>query len=133
MLLQIAITLKIGISDPKLLKLLKSTFAFIFVSCLFTIFKINIHLQNTFWSYQHGVKYAYFHSYTHLNCSRIDFAQFEVKKFAIWTNSFNSKLQFQQKITLKSGQNINFNQTCAFRLHLAIFVKLMHSKSIVQQ
>ena len=42
------------------------TFVYIIISCLFTIFKINVHLPNTFWLYQHGVKNVPFQFYSHL-------------------------------------------------------------------
>ena len=35
-----------------------------FFSCLFTIFQINYRLSNTFWLYQHRIKYAPFLSYS---------------------------------------------------------------------
>ena len=70
----LAITLKIHISDPMLVKPkcvweVKVYFYFSAVCLQFSaaclqFFKKNFHLPNTFWLYQHMVRNAYFQSYS---------------------------------------------------------------------
>ena len=77
LLIQMAITLKIRISDPMLVKpkcVLEASIYFDFSAvCLqfsavcLQFSKINGGLQNAFWLYQHGVRYAYLQIYSNLN------------------------------------------------------------------
>ena len=70
LLIQMAITLKMGISDPMLVKpkcVLEASNFFHFSAVCLQFSKINGGLQNTFWLYQHGVGKTYFQSYSHLN------------------------------------------------------------------
>ena len=69
LLFQMAITLKICICDPMLLKpkcVLKASIYFNFSAVCLQFQKINGGLQNTFWLYQYGVRNVYFQSYNHL-------------------------------------------------------------------
>ena len=76
LLFQMAITLKIRISDPMLAKpkcVLEASIYFHFSAvCLqfsavcLQFSKTNVGTQNTFWLYQHVVKNSYFQSYSHL-------------------------------------------------------------------
>ena len=74
---KMAITLKIRISDPKLVKpkcVLEASIYFHFSAvCLqfsavcLQFWKINAGFLNTFWLYWYGVRNVYFPSYSHLN------------------------------------------------------------------
>ena len=69
LLLQMAITLKMSISDSMLVKPKYGSEAciyFHFSAVCLQFSKINLGVPNTFWLYQHGVKNAYFQSYGHL-------------------------------------------------------------------
>ena len=67
---------------------------FIFENCKQTAEKCkqNLHLPNTFWLYQHGVKNAYCQSYSHLNYQILyivlvlqlfKIAKFQMKKYPV--------------------------------------------------
>ena len=69
LLFQMARTLKICISDLMMVKtkcVLEASIYFWKLKTNSWKMKINGGLQNTFWLYQHGVRNAYFQSYSHL-------------------------------------------------------------------
>ena len=108
----LAITLKICISDPMLVKpkCVWEVKSFLFFSCLFTIFQKNFHLPNTFWLQQHMVRNAYFEIY------RQKKFQILIRVSMYYDSGRNQKIHI-----IKRDRTKSFRISVGMRIDTAIF------------